>query len=173
MFLELFVPDLYIRSFADLNLADLKERGIRLLVIDVDNTLVPHDVAKPTEEADAFLKSVLASGIQPVVISNNHKPRVATLLEGYDIPFYYEAKKPLKLTYLKMMKDFKVKENEVATMGDQLMTDVFGANRCRCYTILTQPLVKRDILYTYPNRMMEKVMFAILKKKGLFDKGEL
>ena len=170
MMLEIFVPDLYIRDYRDLNLEELKGKGIKALVIDIDNTLVPFDVAAPDADAAAFLQAVLDSGIKPVIISNNHEDRVATFLKDFPIDYYYESRKPLKKTYLRMMRDFDFKKEEVATIGDQLMTDVFGANRCGCYTILTHPLVKRDIFYTKPNRMMEKVVFYLLKKKGLFDR---
>ncbi len=168
--LELFVPDLFIENYKALKISELEEKGIRLLVIDIDNTLVPFDVATPDAEAAAFLKELQHSKVQPVIVSNNHEPRVRKFLEGTGVPYYYESKKPLKLTYQKLLRDFKLHPEQIATIGDQLMTDVFGANRCHFYTILTRPLVKRDIFSTKINRVLERGMFFILKKKGLFDR---
>ena len=168
--LEKFVPDLYIENYKALDVDALKANGIRLLVIDIDNTMVPFDVARPDEEAAAFLNTLLEKGMIPVVISNNHEKRVRIFLEDFPIRYYYESHKPLKGTYMRMLKDFDVSAEEVATIGDQLMTDVFGANRCGFYTVLTRPLVKRDIFSTKINRQMEKAVFYLLKKKGMFDR---
>lgn len=168
--LYLFVPKLHLKSYKDLKIEKLKEKGIKAIVLDIDNTLVPFDVEKPDKEASDFLNYVIDSGVKPIVISNNHEKRVAEFVEGFDIPYYFESKKPLKRQYLKMQRDFDYKTNEIATMGDQLMTDVLGANRCGFYTILTHPLVKRDIFYTKPNRVLEQIMFFILKINHKFDK---
>ncbi len=168
--LELFVPDLFIENYKVLSIDALQNAGIKLLVIDIDNTLVPFDVEKPDWEAMDFLMRLKASKVTPVIVSNNHEPRVRKFLEDTGIAYYYESRKPLKTTYMKVVKDFRVKAEEVATIGDQLMTDVFGANRCGFYTILTRPLVRRDIFSTKINRILERGMFYILKKKGLFDR---
>ena len=107
--LKLFTPNYYIHRYTALRPAFLKEQGIQLLICDIDNTLVPHDVAVPDDEAIAFLKSIQDAGIQIVFISNNVEERVATFAKGLNIPFYPFAMKPLPKTYRKMLKDFHVK----------------------------------------------------------------
>lgn len=69
--LKLFTPNYYIRKYTSLRPEFLKEKGIKLLVCDIDNTLVPHDVALPDEEAKSFLKKMQEAGIRVVFISNN------------------------------------------------------------------------------------------------------
>ena len=170
--LKLFVPDLYIKDYTKLNLNILLQHNIKVLVCDIDNTLVPFDQSHPTDEVIAFIDKIKKSSIIPVLISNNNADRVSLFAQNLDVVFYPFAQKPLKKTYLKVIQDYQIKPEEVACMGDQLMTDVFGANRSHCYTILTKPLVKRDIHYTKINRVIEKVVFFLLRVFKLFDKGE-
>ena len=76
--LKLFTPDYYIHSFSALRPEYLLEHGIRLLVCDIDNTLVPHDVALPDEKAVQFIRGMQEAGIRVVFISNNVEERVET-----------------------------------------------------------------------------------------------
>ena len=170
--LKLFTPNYYIHRYTALRPAFLKEQGIQLLICDIDNTLVPHDVAVPDDEAIAFLKSIQDAGIQIVFISNNVEERVATFAKGLNIPFYPFAMKPLPKTYRKMLKDFHVKRDVVAVLGDQLMTDILGANVMRFYTILTAQVVERDLSFTKVNRVFENIVFSLLKVTGKLGKGE-
>ena len=170
--LKLFTPNYYIHRYTALRPAFLKEQGIQLLICDIDNTLVPHDVAVPDDEAIAFLKSIQDAGIQIVFISNNVEERVATFAKGLNIPFYPFAMKPLPKTYRKMLKDFHVKRDVVAVLGDQLMTDILGANVMRFYTILTAQVVERDLSFTIVNRVFEYIVFSLLKVNGKVVKGE-
>ena len=170
--LKLFTPNYYIHRYTALRPAFLKEQGIQLLICDIDNTLVPHDVAVPDDEAIAFLKSIQDAGIQIVFISNNVEERVATFAKGLNITFYPFAMKPLPKTYRKMLKDFHVKRDVVAVLGDQLMTDILGANVMRFYTILTAQVVERDLSFTKVNRVFENIVFSLLKVTGKLVKGE-
>ena len=170
--LKLFTPNYYIHRYTALRPAFLKEQGIQLLICDIDNTLVPHDVAVPDDEAIAFLKSIQDAGIQIVFISNNVEERVATFAKGLNIPFYPFAMKPLPKTYRKMLKDFHVKRDVVAVLGDQLMTDILGANVMRFYTILTAQVVERDLSFTKVNRVFENIVLSLLKVTGKLVKGE-
>ena len=170
--LKLFTPNYYIHRYTALRPAFLKEQGIQLLICDIDNTLVPHDVAVPDDEAIAFLKSIQDAGIQIVFIYNNVEERVATFAKGLNIPFYPFAMKPLPKTYRKMLKDFHVKRDVVAVLGDQLMTDILGANVMRFYTILTAQVVERDLSFTKVNRVFENIVFSLLKVTGKLVKGE-
>ncbi len=169
---KLFTPDCYIRSFRDLNLKRLCRMGIQVLVCDIDNTLVAHDVAEPDEAVIAFVQSVKKSGLRMVLVSNNVKERVDKFAASLDVATYPFARKPLKQTYVKMMNDMNCLPREIAVLGDQLLTDMLGANRIGCYTILTQPVAQRDLRCTKINRFFENIVFAVLKAQGKLRKGE-
>lgn len=166
------MPKMYVQSFKKLSLNKLKEKGIKVLICDIDNTLAPHDMESPSLEVIKFIEEAKSLGFQVAVASNNHKSRVAKFCEDLEIFYINSAKKPLPFVYLKMAKHFHVNRNEMAMFGDQLLTDMLGANTMGVYTILTSPLVLRDIPITKVNRKIEKKIYEILDKKDLLRKGD-
>lgn len=170
--LKLFTPDYYIHSFSALRPEYLLEHGIRLLVCDIDNTLVPHDVALPDEKAVQFIRGMQEAGIRVVFISNNVEERVETFAKGLQADCYPFAMKPLPKTYRRMLKEQGVDKKEVAVVGDQLMTDILGANLMGLHTVLTAPVVTRDLSFTKFNRFFENIVFRLLQITERLRKGE-
>lgn len=170
--LKMFVPKKYIKNFNYLDLDDLKKNGIKMIICDIDNTLVAHDEKHPSEEAELFVKKVLEEGFDFCLISNNVSDRVETFAKKLHVNTYPNALKPLKRTYKKIIHDTNYKSHEIASVGDQLLTDILGGNRMKIYTVLTHPLVTRDLSYTKVNRIFENMVFKMLKRKKLLVKGE-
>lgn len=170
--INLFVPKKYIKNYTYLNLEELKNEGIKMIICDIDNTLVAHDEKHPSEEASLFVEKVLAEGFDFCLISNNVSDRVEIFAKKLNVKTYPNATKPLKRTYKKILRDSHHRANEIACIGDQLLTDILGGNRMKLYTILTHPLVTRDLSYTKVNRVFENMVFKILKRKKILVKGE-
>lgn len=174
--LKLFAPNEYISNFRKLNIDKLIEQGIHVLVCDIDNTLVAHDEADPSKEVIAFMKMVQEKGLDVILVSNNVSERVERFAKGLGVVVktYPFAKKPLKTTYRKMMRDTGYKSEQIAVIGDQLLTDILGANRVHFYTILTNPVAQKDLTCTKINRIIENMVFKMLAigkrlEKGKFD----
>ncbi|NBK97783.1 MAG: YqeG family HAD IIIA-type phosphatase [Erysipelotrichia bacterium] len=170
--IKLFNPNKYVKDYRYVDLVQLKKQGIKLIICDIDNTLVAHDESHPNEAVIDFVNRVKATGFAFCLISNNFNERVTTFAQDLHVPTYPMAKKPLKLTYRKIMKEMGYQASEIASIGDQIMTDVLGGNRMHMYTILTSPLVQRDITSTKINRKFENIVFKWLAKKGYLVKGE-
>lgn len=170
--IKLFVPKSYVKSFKLLSLEKLKEKGIKVLICDIDNTLAPHDMAKPSEEAIKFIQDAKALGFKVAVASNNTKERVSLFCEDLDVFYSNSSLKPLPFVYFKIARHFNVSTSEMAMLGDQLLTDILGANLARVYTVLSSPLVLRDIPITKMNRKIESVVYSVLEKKKLLKKGD-
>lgn len=169
---KLFTPNYYIHRYDALRVDVLKEQHITLLLCDIDNTLVPHDIAIPDNDVLIFLKGIQDAGIRIIFISNNVEERVMRFAEHLDIDCYPFAMKPLSKTYRRILKDTNVNKKQVAMLGDQMMTDMLGANLMGFYTILTAPVVERDLKCTKINRMFENMVFTVLKRMGRLKKGE-
>lgn len=171
--LRMFTPKCYISSFHKLDLNDLKKRGINVLLCDIDNTLVAHDEADPSELVKEFLSKVAAEGFQIILISNNVTERVERFAKGLPmkVKVYPFAKKPLKQTYKKIIKENNYSKEQIAVLGDQLLTDILGANRVSLYTILTHPVAQKDLTCTKVNRIFENIIFYLLKVSGKLTKG--
>lgn len=170
--LKLFEPNLYIKSFEDLDLEILKDKGITFLICDIDNTLVAFDVSLPNDTVKNFVKKVLASNIKIVLISNNVEERVKKFATPLQLEYYAFANKPLKKTYRKVLSDYKLNPKHVAIIGDQLLTDIFGGNRMGFYSILTTPVAEKDLACTKINRFFENGIFKLLAVKKRLRKGE-
>ncbi len=170
--LKKFQPQMYIPNYAALNLSLLKQQGIKLLMVDIDNTLVAHHQRHPDTAAIEFLDQIKQAGFEVVLVSNNNAARVQEFVKELAVAAYAQAKKPLKQVYLKVMRDYHLQPTEIAAVGDQLLTDVWGANRVGVFAILTTPLFKQDLIYTKFNRWLENKVFHLLAKKQLLNRQE-
>lgn len=169
---KLFTPDIYVKSYREIQLEHLVKRGVKVLVCDIDNTLVAHDEPLPDADVKAFIRRAKASGLQVVLVSNNVRERVDRFAQGLDVNTYPFARKPLPHTYRKMMRDANCHPQEIAVLGDQLLTDMLGANTIGFVTILTTPIATRDLRVTKFNRIFERMVFGVLKLQGKLRKGE-
>ncbi|MDR3215748.1 MAG: YqeG family HAD IIIA-type phosphatase [Bacilli bacterium] len=167
-----FKPTKYYKNIFEVNYPLLKEQGIKLIACDLDNTLVPHDVKEPDWHVIDLFKELKAMNFIVIILSNNNEKRVSTFCTQLVVPYYYSAKKPLKRTFKKILKDYHLTSEQVCLIGDQILTDVYGANRMNMMNILVEPLAHRDIIYTKINRFFEKIIIKSLTKRKLFKKGE-
>lgn len=171
--MSVFVPDYYIENYSHLDPAYLKEKGIRLLCCDIDNTLVAYDDPDSNEKVRQFLKKMEAAGIHTVLLSNAAPHRARRFSRDLGVEKVYPLSfKPLQYNFKRAMKHYNVKPEETALLGDQLFTDMLGARRAGVMKILTAPVSERDKWDTRINRFFEGFVYRYLEKKNRFRKGE-
>ncbi len=129
------LPKLITPKVTDLTAEYLQQKGIRLLMLDFDNTIVPYTTSKPTPEMENWLKEMLASPIAICVVSNSHKSRVRRFCTKYGIDCITHAKKPSSKGIRECLAKYGFAPTECALAGDQIFTDVLGANRAGLYSI--------------------------------------
>lgn len=121
--------------------AALKGRGIKLLLADLDNTLVPYGVPLPDEHLKAWRDDLAAHGVTLFILSNNrHESRPRIFAEGLDVPYIGHAGKPKTPSFYKAMEQMGATREQTAIVGDQIFTDVVGANLCGMRSVLLTPL---------------------------------
>ena len=135
-----FLPTLLTASVTDLSPELLEKRGIRLLMLDFDNTIVPYTTNVPTEAMGAWLERMKASKIQICVVSNSRKPRVKIFCKGLGIPCITHAKKPFSKGIRECLELFGLPAEACALAGDQIYTDVLGANCAGVQSILVKAI---------------------------------
>ncbi|HIT31609.1 MAG TPA: YqeG family HAD IIIA-type phosphatase [Candidatus Enterenecus stercoripullorum] len=119
----------------------LKRRGIRLLLADLDNTLVPYGVPLPDEKLKAWRDELAAHGVSLFILSNNrHESRPRTFAQELDVPYIGHAGKPKTASFYAAMERMGVAPEQTALVGDQIFTDVMGGNRAGVATILVKPI---------------------------------
>lgn len=141
------VADIAFNKLTDIEPEFLTERGINLLLLDIDNTVSPYSEDEPTGEIIEWVEKMKDSGIKLFFVSNNRGERPELFSQKLGIPYIKKAAKPLKKGTLKALKICGNKREETALCGDQSFTDVLCANRCGLTSILVQPIdIKNPLL---------------------------
>jgi len=161
-----FIPSQFVKSVFQITPQELKEKGIKGIITDLDNTLVEWDRPDATPQLIEWFAGMQQAGIQVTIVSNNNELRVKSFADPMQIPFIYKARKPFRKAFLSGLRLMGLKSNEVVVIGDQLLTDVLGGNRLKLHTILVIPVAKSDGFFTRFNRLVERRIFSYLKRKG-------
>ena len=135
-----FLPKIIASSLTDLTPELLRDRNIRLLMLDFDNTIVPYTTSVPTQEMERWLDWVKHSGVQVCVVSNSHKDRVPTFCAERGLACITYARKPSGKGIRECLNKFGIPASEAALVGDQIYTDVLGANRMGVTSILVSAI---------------------------------
>ncbi len=166
----LLYPKKYYKSVKDITLEFLNENNINGLILDVDNTLLDYYRNIP-DGVQEWIEKLKKEGIKCCILSNtNKKDKVKHIAKILDLPYVYFAKKPSKSGFLKAKNILQIENKNIAVVGDQIFTDVFGANRCKMYSILVEPIGKKDILMTEIKRPIEKLIIKKYLKNNIKEK---
>ena len=158
----IFYPKSYFNNILEIDSNFFLKNNIKAILLDIDNTILDTE-DNMVEGLEDWVKNIQNQGIKFCILSNTNKKKKAERMSKIlDIPYVYFAKKPLKFGFKKAKKILQEENNQnIAVIGDQVLTDVLGANRCKMYSILVAPLKSSDIWVTKFNRLLEK---QILKK---------
>ena len=136
-----FLADVEIGSIYELTPQWFSERGIRLMLLDFDNTIIAYTVKEPTEEFLSWRETLENAGIRIMVVSNSRKSRrVPNFCEPLDLPFIRHAGKPNPKGIRRAMEQMGIGPGETAMAGDQTFTDILGANFANVTSILVHPI---------------------------------
>ncbi|WP_283678267.1 YqeG family HAD IIIA-type phosphatase [Lentilactobacillus sp. Marseille-Q4993] len=160
-----FKPTWLRNSIYDVTPAFLLANHITHIFTDLDNTLMPWNLSEGDAKLQSWINEMKKNGIKVVVVSNNSEKRIKKAVSSLNVPFVSRALKPLTVGIDKTRRQFHVDRESVVMIGDQLMTDVFGANNARVRSILVKPIVTNDAWNTKLNRLLEKGIFNQLSKK--------
>ena len=162
-----FLPGEYVKDIFHIQPEKLKEKGVKGIITDLDNTLVAWDRPDATPEIIDWMTSMQDAGIQVTIVSNNNEPRVKTFCEPLGIPFICDARKPMRKSFKKALSTMGIQKEQAVVIGDQLLTDILGGNRQGLHTILVVPVATSDAAITQFNRKIERKIMAGLKRRGM------
>ena len=157
----LLYPKEYINSVKEITINFIEKYNLKGLILDVDNTLIDYYKKMP-DGINEWAEEMKKAGIKLYILSNsNKKEKVEAVAKKLNIEYINFAKKPFKTGFLKIKKIMYLNSENIGVVGDQIFTDVLGANRCKMFSILVRPIDEKDIFITKFNRFLEKI---IIKK---------
>lgn len=154
----LLKPKMQVNKITDITIEMLNEKNIKALILDSDNTLIDLN-KKPLEGIKKWIDNMKSEGIQICIASNSiKKNKVKTVSEYLGIPYVFFSLKPSKIGLKKAIKILNINKKNIAEVGDQVFTDVLGANRMKIYSILTNPICEEKFKVNNLKRKLEKLI---------------
>ena len=157
--LRRFYPKAHYNTIFDIQFEKLAEEGYKGIMFDIDNTLVPYDVAHPDERIIELFTKLSQLGFKMTLVSNNSKERVYRFNENLKVYAIPMALKPMTRNLKKGMAMMKTDASNTVFVGDQLFTDVWAGNRLGIKTIHVQPIAVKEQFITRIKRSTEKLVF--------------
>ncbi len=160
---ERFYPYEYVDSVFAVDYEKLYRMGVRGVIFDIDNTLVHHgDDSNP--QVDGLFREIHGIGLKTLLLSNNSDERIAKFTENIDTPYIAEAGKPGTAGYFRALEIMGVKKSEAVMIGDQIFTDIRGANDSGIKGILVKFLRRPEETRIGKKRTVEKLILGFYKR---------
>ena len=163
--LERFYPGEYLDSAYEIDYEGLAAQGYRGLIFDIDNTLVPHG-APADERAVLLFQRLKKLGYQCCLLSNNQLPRVEMFNRDVQVHFIENAHKPSVKNYQRAMELMGTGTGNTIFIGDQIFTDIYGANRAGIRTILVKPIHPKEEIQIVLKRYLEKIVLLFYRRRN-------
>lgn len=164
MFKKLY-PTKYLDSSYSIDYEQLYRSGIRGLIYDIDNTLVEHGMPA-TERAIKLFEQLRSIGFDTCLISNNKEPRVKPFADAVGSKYVFDAHKPSRKNYIRAMELMGTDTGNTYFIGDQIFTDVYGANRAGIPSILVKPIHPKEEIQIVLKRKLEKIVLFCYKRRN-------
>jgi len=155
--LKKFYPDVFCDSVYGIDFRRFYEQGYRVILFDIDNTLVRHD-APADEQAAALFDDLNGMGFDTCLISNNHEPRVKSFARVVNCDYIFEASKPQSKGFEEALSKYGCTKDQMMMVGDQLFTDIWGANRFGILSVCTRQIDRDPLLQIRLKRIGEKIV---------------
>lgn len=164
--MNIFIPNMYQKDIFSINYLKLKDKGFKLIIFDLDNTIGSIHEKKCNIKTSNFLNS-LNKDFKIVIVSNSLPKRVSLFCENIECEIFSLSLKPTLKSIRKIKNKYHIPYDKMVIVGDQIMTDIFVGNRKGLFTILVDPIKDIDFKITGFNRKIEK----IINKKNNIVKG--
>jgi HAD superfamily phosphatase (TIGR01668 family) len=157
---RVLVPDRYLTSVLQIRADWLKSEGIEALLIDIDNTLVSRDTHEVHALVRGWVTLLKNQGFKLFLVSNNWHQTVLQTARDLALPIYHKSLKPLPINFFRALSHLGVKRKNALVVGDQIMTDIFGAKLAGMRSVLVMPLTETDLAHTIFLRKVEKILLG-------------
>ncbi len=161
----LFYPKLYYKNVQSIDIEGLKKLGVKGIILDVDNTLIDYQKVMPIG-IKKWIENVKKEKFNVCILSNsNNQKKISKVASELQLDYFMKAKKPMKIGYQKALKFLDLQPEECIAVGDQIFTDVIGANRMKIISVYVEPINSKEYWYTKWKRPIEECILKAYKRK--------
>jgi len=169
--INLVIPNCYVRDVYDIDYENLYKKGYKNIIFDIDNTLLPvNDTTVPNKLIELF-KDLDKKGFNICLVSNNNELRVEGPAKKLNAFYVAKASKPNREAFDKALKVLGSNTNDTVMVGDQMLTDIKGANEYELYSILVEPVANKYDIKTGTSRVLQNIMVKKLENKNIFHRN--
>lgn len=162
--MSLLMPTFFTNKITDLSPKFIKSHGITSLLADIDDTLTYHKDPQVPKKILEFINLMKANNIKIVLVSNNSKKRVSEFAKKLNLPYIFRAFKPLPFGINRALKKLNISKRNAIIIGDQIFTDILGANLLGIKSILVNPFEKNQTIFLKLKRLFEKPIRKKIKR---------
>jgi HAD superfamily phosphatase (TIGR01668 family) len=167
----LWCPDEVVSSVTDIHPAQLVERGIQAVLLDLDNTLVPWQKVDVPDAVRQWIEAMKAAGLCLCLVSNTRRRRrLEVLAKELGIAYVPKAFKPRRYGLRQALAQLQSTPERAVMIGDQIFTDVWGGNRMGMHTILVLPMARREFIGTKVSRLLERILLWVYRRAGILKR---
>lgn len=166
---DLYKPTIYVKNIYELNYSKLKAKHIKYLLFDIDNTLADSREKNPSSKVISLFNQLQNQGFTIILITNALPHRALRFAKKLHVKTYFLSFKPLSYNYYRLLKKLKAQKQEIAAIGDQLLTDIKGANKMEIISILVDKISSNESFLTKINRYQEN---QLIDKYQIIKRGE-
>ncbi len=160
-----FQPDMMFPGIYEITPALLKEKGIKAIIFDIDNTIAPYEVATPTKEMIDYFKTLEDAGFRMAFVSNNKKERVHIFNLDLGYLYIHNAKKPFSSGVRACIRHFGLPKEEIVCVGDQIFTDCLAAHGAGLEFYMVSPVNKKESRFFKLKRFFERPFIKAFKER--------
>ncbi len=158
--MKFLLPRFMFDKIEDIPLDAMKKIGVKAAILDIDNTLVEPHTPAADQRTIGFVKKLEDNGFSVCIVSNNIYERAKKFADSIPVPFVCDKNKPNKKPFLMALDILKTDAQSVMVVGDQLLTDMWGANRMGMVPVLVKPVCDKEGKFVKFKRIIER---AVLK----------
>lgn len=158
------IPDKMFNTYRDVTPAYLKEIGVSALLMDIDNTFAPYEVAEPDEQITNWIAEMKAAGVALAFVSNNNRARVELFNRTLGLPYWYKAGKPGRKAVRRALDALHAEPSQAAILGDQLLTDAYAGKRMGLRALIVPPIKDKTNLFFKAKRLLERPVIRRYRK---------
>jgi len=166
--INFYKPTMYVKDIYSINYQKLKQKNIKYLLFDIDKTISANNEKLPSEKTIKLFEQLKNKGFHLIIITNAIPSRALRFGRKLKMDTYFFSCKPANINYKRIMKKYKVKKENMAAIGDQILTDIKGANKLGITSILVNPISNNESIFTKINRLREN---RIIKKYKVIQRG--